>query len=46
MFLTKKHIARRTVLQGIGAAVTLLGPGPAVVASDTTTDQFELVRLS
>jgi hypothetical protein len=30
----------------VGAAVTLLGPGPAVVASDTTTDQFELVRLS
>jgi hypothetical protein len=30
----------------VGAAVSLLGPGPAVVASDTTTDQFELVRLS
>jgi hypothetical protein len=30
----------------VGAAVTLLGPGPAVVASDTTTGQFDLVRLS
>jgi len=30
----------------VGAAVTLLGPAPAVVASDTTTDQFELIRLS
>jgi hypothetical protein len=30
----------------VGAAVTLLGPGPAVVASDTTTNQFVLVRLS
>jgi hypothetical protein len=30
----------------VGAAVSLLGPGPAVVASDTTTGQFELVRLS
>ena len=30
----------------VGAAVSLLGPGPAVVASDTTTDQFELFRLS
>ncbi len=30
----------------VGAAVALSGPGPAVVASDTTTDQFELVRLS
>ena len=30
----------------VGAAVSLLGPGPAVVASDTTTDQFELIRLS
>jgi hypothetical protein len=31
---------------GVGAAVTLLGPGPAVVVSDTTTGQFDLVRLS
>ena len=31
---------------GVGAAVSLLGPGPAVVASDTTTDQFDLIRLS
>ncbi len=31
---------------GVGAAVTLLGPGPAVVAADTSTDQFELFRLS
>ena len=30
----------------VGAAVSLLGPGPAVVASDTATDQFELIRLS
>jgi len=30
----------------VGAAVTLLGPGPAVVVSDTTTGQFDLVRLS
>jgi hypothetical protein len=30
----------------VGAAVSLLGPGPAVVASDTNTDQFELIRLS
>jgi hypothetical protein len=30
----------------VGAAVSLLGPGPAVVASDTSTDQFELFRLS
>ena len=30
----------------VGAAVMLLGPGPAVVASDTPTDQFELIRLS
>ena len=27
-------------------AVTLLGPGPAVVVSDTTTGQFDLMRLS
>jgi hypothetical protein len=31
---------------GVGAAVTLIGPAPAVVASDTTTDQFDLFRLS
>jgi len=31
---------------GVGAAVTLLGPGPAVVVSDTTTGQFDLFRLS
>jgi hypothetical protein len=31
---------------GVGSAVTLLGPVPAVVVSDTTTGQFDLVRLS
>jgi hypothetical protein len=31
---------------GVGAAVTLIGPGPAVIASDTTTGQFDLIRLS
>jgi hypothetical protein len=31
---------------GVGAAVMLLGPGPAVVAADTTTNQFQLFRLS
>ncbi len=31
---------------GVGSAVNLLGPGPAVVVSDTTTGQFDLVRLS
>ncbi len=31
---------------GVGAAVTLLGPGPAVVVSDTATGQFDLMRLS
>ena len=31
---------------GVGAAVTLLGPGPAVIVSDTTTGQFDLMRLS
>ncbi len=31
---------------GVGAAVTLIGPGPAVIVSDTTTGQFDLVRLS
>jgi hypothetical protein len=30
----------------VGAAVTLIGPQPAVVVSDTTTGQFDLVRLS
>jgi hypothetical protein len=30
----------------VGAAVTLIGPGPAVIVSDTTTGQFDLVRLS
>jgi hypothetical protein len=31
---------------GVGAAVTLLGPGPAVVVSDTATGQFDLMRYS
>ena len=31
---------------GVGAAVTLIGPGPAVVVADTATGQFVLVRLS
>ena len=31
---------------GVGAAVALVGPGPAVVVSDTSTGQFDLVRLS
>ena len=31
---------------GVGSAVTLLGPGPAVVVSDTATGQFDLMRLS
>jgi hypothetical protein len=30
----------------VGAAVTLLGPAPVVVTSDTTTGQFDLVRVS
>jgi hypothetical protein len=30
----------------VGAAVTLLGPAPAVIESDTSTGQFDLVRLS
>jgi hypothetical protein len=30
----------------VGAAVTLLGPQPAVIVSDTTTGQFDLVRLT
>ncbi len=31
---------------GIGTAVSLLGPSPAVVAADTSTNQFQLIRLS
>ncbi len=31
---------------GVGAAVTLVGPGPAVIVSDTATGQFDVVRLS
>jgi len=31
---------------GVGGAVTLLGPDPAVIAADTTTGQFDLMRLS
>jgi hypothetical protein len=31
---------------GVGSAVNLLGPGPAVVVSDTSTGQFDLLRLS
>jgi hypothetical protein len=31
---------------GVGGAVTLLGPDPAVIASDTSTGQFDLMRLS
>ena len=30
----------------VGAAVTLIGPAPAVVVSDTATGQFDLIRLS
>ena len=30
----------------VGAAVSLFGPGPAVIVSDTATGQFDLVRLS
>ena len=30
----------------VGAAVTLIGPRPAVIVSDTTTGQFDLMRLS
>ncbi len=30
----------------VGAAVTLIGPAPAVVVSDTSSGQFDLVRLS
>ncbi len=31
---------------GVGAAVTLIGPGPALVVSNTSTGQFDVVRLS
>jgi hypothetical protein len=31
---------------GVGAAVDLLGPAPAVVSSDTASGQFALTRLS
>ncbi len=31
---------------GVGSAVTLIGPQPAVIASDTSTGQFDLYRLS
>jgi hypothetical protein len=31
---------------GVGSAVTLLGPQPAVISSDTTSGQFDLFRLS
>ena len=31
---------------GVGSAVVLIGPGPAVIVSDTATGQFDLVRLS
>jgi hypothetical protein len=31
---------------GVGSAVTLFGPDPAVIASDTSTGQFDLLRLS
>ncbi len=31
---------------GVGAAIVLLGPGPAVVSAATATNQFELYRLS
>jgi hypothetical protein len=31
---------------GVGSAVTLLGPDPAVIVSDTTSGQFDLMRLS
>jgi hypothetical protein len=30
----------------VGSAVTLIGPNPAVIASDTGTGQFDLMRLS
>jgi hypothetical protein len=31
---------------GVGSAVTLLGPNPAVIVSDTTDGQFDLIRLT
>jgi hypothetical protein len=31
---------------GVGGAVTLLGPDPAVIVSDTTSGQFDLIRLT
>ncbi len=31
---------------GVGSAVTLLGPDPAVIVSDTNTGQFDLNRLT
>jgi hypothetical protein len=31
---------------GVGSAVTLIGPNPAVIVSDTGTGQFDLLRLS
>ena len=31
---------------GVGSAVTLLGPDPAVIVSDTTSGQFDLMRLT
>ena len=31
---------------GVGQAVLLIGPAPAVVVADTATSQFDLVRLS
>jgi hypothetical protein len=31
---------------GVGSAVTLIGPQPAVIASDTGTGQFDVLRLS
>jgi hypothetical protein len=30
----------------VDAAAALLGPSPAVVAADTSTNQFQLIRLS
>jgi hypothetical protein len=31
---------------GVGQAVLLTGPAPAVVVADTATSQFDLIRLS
>jgi hypothetical protein len=31
---------------GVGQAVLLTGPAPAVVTADTATSQFDLIRLS